>query len=283
MSTTIDLSFVRQYEREVHEAFQRQGSKLLNTTRTKQNVVGKSTTFQVIGKGMATTKARHGTITPMNQTHTPRECVLSDFYAGDWVDALDELKVNIDERMAVANGGAWALGRKVDDQIVTALNGTSQTVITWTMTAVGARAALLSMVEALNSNDVPDDGNRWGLLTPRAWSFAMLVDEFASSDYIGSDSLPYRTGMTQVKNWLGVNWMSHTGLPGISSATAKGFVYHKNAIGYASGASIESDITWHGDRAAHFVNHSMSGGAVLIEDAGVIEATINDTTAVPTS
>ena len=47
----IDESFVRQFESEVHEAYQRQGSKLQNTVRTRNNVGGSSTTFQKSGRG----------------------------------------------------------------------------------------------------------------------------------------------------------------------------------------------------------------------------------------
>jgi hypothetical protein len=32
-----------------------------------------------------------------------------------------------------------------------------------------------------------------------------------------------------------------------------------------------TDITWHGDRAAHFVSNSMSQGASLIDAEGAIE------------
>src|SRR5690606_23062740 len=40
MATTIDQAFIKQFEREVHEAFQRQGSKLRNTVRSINNVNG---------------------------------------------------------------------------------------------------------------------------------------------------------------------------------------------------------------------------------------------------
>ena len=110
----IDESFVRQFESEVHEAYQRQGSKLRNTVRTRNNVGGSSTTFQKIGTGIATTKARHGAITPMNLDHDPVECVLSDWYAGEWIDKLDELKQEHSERRVAVNAGAWALGRKTE-------------------------------------------------------------------------------------------------------------------------------------------------------------------------
>jgi len=83
MSTSVSTSFVVQYERDVHDAFQREGSYLRDTVRVKEGVVGKETNFQRIGKGTATTKARHGTITPMNQQHNAIPCPLDDFYASD--------------------------------------------------------------------------------------------------------------------------------------------------------------------------------------------------------
>lgn len=297
MSTSVDTAFIKQYEAEVHEVFQRQGSLIRQTVRVKDNVRGESTTFQKVGKGVATTKARHGVITPMNQTHTAITCSLEDFYAGDWVDKLDEAKLNIDERMVIANGGAWALGRKVDDQIITSIDGTSETTISWTVTSSEAvRNSMIEMVEALNDNDVPNDGMRYALLTPRAWAMAMTVKEFASKDYVSASGAKFENGMGQGVGefvpWMGIMWAQHTGLPGKGTSTAKVFAYHKRGVGYASAASagnvagrgpVSADITWHGDRAAHFVNHMMSGGACLIDDTGVIEGNLDDTASIPTS
>ena len=296
MSTSITTAFITQYEKDVHLIFQREGGFLRPSVRMKTGVVGSTAVFQKIAAGAATTKARHGTITPMNQTHTAPSATLVDFYAGDWVDKLDEAKINIDERMAIAKSGAWALGRKVDDQIITALNGTSETTITITVTsAVLIRRGILTMVEGLDDNDVPNDGQRYGLLTPRMWSQLMVVKEFNAADYVTSQGLPLTQGAPVAqkwKDWNGVLWKVHTGLPGKGTATANVYVYHKNAIGYAAGAhagnvsaseGVSADITWHGDRAAHFVNHSMSGGAVLIDTTGVIEGQLNDTTAIATS
>src|SRR3546814_15670349 len=94
LSTSIDLSFVKQFEREVHESYQRQGSLLRATVRSKNNVKGASTTFQKIGKGVASTKARHGKVTPMNVEHTPVHCTPKAFYAGDYVHNLGEAKLD---------------------------------------------------------------------------------------------------------------------------------------------------------------------------------------------
>ncbi len=86
MSTSIAQSFVKQFEREVHEAYQRMGSKLRGTVRTKNNVQGASTVFQKVGKGAASTKSRHGVVPVMNST-TPRSnarCMISTPVIG-WI------------------------------------------------------------------------------------------------------------------------------------------------------------------------------------------------------
>jgi len=299
MSTSINTAFITQYERDVHDVFQRDGSVLKPTVRYKSDVVGSVATFQKIGTGVATTKARHGTITPMNQTHTAISTTLADFYAGDWVDKLDEAKINIDERMAIARGGAKALGRKVDSQIFTTLDSTSATTVTISLgSAAAVRNGLLNMIKTLIAADAYDPGNMYGVMSPTLWAMASTINEFASSDYVGTDGQPYKGGapVGNYKRWAQVLWTVHSGNPGVGTSTSKVFVWNKTAIGYAAGktpanlagtmsgeTSIGADITWHGDRAAHFVNHAMSGNSVMIDDGGVVEGNLDDTAAIPTS
>jgi hypothetical protein len=84
----------------------------------------------------------------------------------------------------------------------------------------------------------------------------------------GDDAnLPWK-GM-QAKQWLGATWIPHTGLTKTGTIRSCYF-FHKTAIGHAAAAEITTDVTWHGDRAAHFVNSMMSQGACLIDDAGVV-------------
>lgn len=297
MSTSIDQAFITSYDAKVHEVFQRQGSYLKDAVRLKDNVVGSTAVFQKIGKGTATTKARHGTITPMNQTHTAPSVTLADFYAGDWVDKLDEAKININERDVLASGGAMALGRKVDDQITTILDTTSQSTISLTVSSKAAiLATALEFAEAAWNNDVPNDGQVYAVVTPRYWSQLMTVDQFQREEYVGTEGQSFKQGPAagrgKWKDWMGIKWKMQTGLPGAGTGTAKVFIWHKTAIGYAIAQSagniagneaVSADITWHGDRSSHFVNHMMSGNSVMIDDTGVIEANLNDTAAIATS
>jgi hypothetical protein len=297
MSTSIDTSFITSYEAKVHEVFQRQGSYLKDAVRVKDNVVGSTAVFQKIGKGTATTKARHGTITPMNQAHTAPSVTLQDFYAGDWVDKLDESKTNINERDAIAGGGAMSLGRKVDDQITTVLDTTTQATITLTVTSKATvLATAIEFAEAAWDNDVPNDGQVYAVVTPRYWSQLMTLEQFNRSEFVGTDGMVFKQGpaigRAKWKDWMGIKWKMQTGLPGAGTATAKVFIWHKMAVGYAVAQSagnvagresVAADITWHGDRASHFVNHMMSGNAIMIDDTGVIEGNLNDTSAIVTS
>lgn len=299
MSTSIDTAFITAFDAQLKHVFQREGAHLRDAVRFKDGVVGSTAVFQKLGTGTATTKARHGVITPMNATHTAPSVTLEDFYAGDWVDKLDEAKINIDERDAIARAGAMALGRKVDAQITTALDSTTQSTVTLTVSSIAnIRATALGFCEAAWVNDVPNDGDVYAAVTPRYWSQLMLLDEFNSSDFVGMDrsSMTWRggpeIGPRRWKDWNGIKWKMHTGLPGRGTATAKCFIWHKMAIGYAAARSagnissndmVAADITWHGDRSSHFVNNLMSGNALLIDDTGVIEGNLDDTSAVAAS
>jgi Phage capsid protein len=266
VSTTIDQAFIKQFEEEVHQAYQRMGSKLRGTVRVKNGVKGSTTVFQKVGKGSASTKARHGKVPVMNIDHTPVECQLQDFYAGDWVDHLDELKINIDERQVLANAGAFALGRKTDELIIAGLSNTTTTA------GVGTdgltKAKVLEAFELLGDKDVPDDGQRFAVIGWKQWSELLQLPEFADADFVGQDELPWRG--TQAKRWLGTLWLPHSGLELVANVRSC-FWYHRSAIGHAIGQEVTTDVTWHGDRAAHFVANSMSQGARLIDADGVIE------------
>ncbi len=271
MSVSIDNVFVKQFEADVHLAYQQMGTKLRATVRSKSGIVGASTTFQKVGRGTASTKSRHGIVPVMNLNHEPVECLLQDYYAGDWVDALDELKTNVDERRVVASAGAYALGRKTDELIIAAMNQADTSVGDYT--AGLSKGLILSAVEELNSNDVPDDGRRFAVVGVHQWNELLSMDEFISADYVGSE-LPLVSGGAS-KKWLGITWVLHNGLP-LSSANRDCFIYHATSVGHACGQEVKSDISWHGERAAHFISNSMSQGAALIDNAGIVRIKCKD-------
>lgn len=265
MSTSIINAYSRQYGAEVHLAYQRQGTKLRNTVRTRNDVKGAIAVFQKVGKGAASTKARHGKVPVMNIDHQAVECQLYDYYAGDWLDKLDELKVEHDERAVLTNSGAYALGRKTDELIIAELDKSTNYALDGTTGLT--RDKVLAAFEMLGEADIPDDGERTAVIGWKQWSDLLSIPEFADADYIGDEDLPWKG--TQAKKWLGTLWMPHSGLTK-SGSTRYCYWYHKTAIGHACGAEVKSEITYHGDRASWFVNNMMSQGAGLIDPTGVV-------------
>ena len=265
MSIDIEKSFIKQFEAEVHIAFQQQGTKLKPTARYRENVHGNSCVFAKLGKTEANTKTRHEKIITSNISHNTAECILQDFYTGDWVDKLDELKTNIDERRVVALVGASALGRKTDELIIHELNKATITIQDETGLT---KTKIFKAIENLNKNNVPDDGNRFAVIGVQQYSDLLGMKEFVSSEYVG-DELPFLKGFG-IKKWLGINWIIHNNLP-LAGTKRACFLYHKNAIGLATGADIKTDITWHGDRASYFVANSMSCGATIIDYTGIVK------------
>ena len=268
MAQDINDAFVKQFESEVHMAYQRMGSKLRNTVRSKSNIKGASTTFQKVGTGTAGTKSRHGNVPLMTIDHTNVECTLGDYYAADYIDKLDELKINHDERMVVTQSAAAAIGRKSDELIVSALDGTTNTV-----TESGTDGLTLAKVEEVfaefGNNDVPDDGERYFVVSPRAWTDLLGISAFSDADFVGSDDLPYKGGMV-ARRWLGFMWMTFSGLD-ITTNIRKNFAFHRSAVGLASGAEVSTELNYVPEKAAHLATSMMSQGTVLIDANGVYE------------
>lgn len=278
MSNTIDQAFIKQYEKDVHLAYQRMGSKLRGTVRTINNVQGSTAQFHKAGKGASVQKGRHGIIQPMNVDHSYATVTLEDWYAGDYLDKLDLLKTNIDERQVIVNSGAYALGRTTDEMIIDQLEVIGATTYVGDY-STGLTLSLLSQaIEALNDGDVPDDGQRFGVLSNHAWEEFLNIPECSNADYVG-DAHPYLKG-SEARQWRGIVWMRHSGLPLANTDDRDCYLYHKTAIGHAIAQEVTSDFDWEGNRAAWFVNNMMSMGAVAIDVTGGVEIRVDDDTAI---
>lgn len=274
MAIDIDTAFVKQYESEVHMAYQRMGSKLTGTVRTKSNIKGEDTTFQKVGTGTASTKSRHGNVPVMSIEHTTATCTLADYYAADYIDKLDELKINHDERQVVAKSAAAALGRKSDQLIIDALDTTANADNVAHGSAGLTQAKVDTVTESFGEGDIPEDGDRYFVVSPAAWNDLLSIDAFANADYIGSDDLPYKGGMV-ARRWQGFLFFVHSGLP-LSGTTRDCFAYHKTAVGFASGCDVKTHFDWVPEKAAFLSNSYMSQGACMIDDNAVIEVQVTE-------
>lgn len=269
MTATIDQAFVKQFEAEVHMAYQRMGSKLKSMVRNVNGVKGNTVQFQKIAKGSASTKARHAEVVAMNSVHSNVTATLSDFYAADYVDKLDELKVNIDERNIVAQNAAYALGRKTDSIITDTFDAGATALAN--NSAGGTTGMNLdkaqNVFEIFGNNDVPDDGQRYWVVGPKQWSDLLDIDQFSRAEYIGEADLPYKGGMT-AKRWLSFMWMGFSGLS-IASGDRNTIAFHKSSLGLGVGSDVRTEVNYIPEKVAHLTTSYMSMGSVLIDGDGV--------------
>lgn len=285
MANTQDQAFIKQFESDAHLAYQQGASKLRNTVRHKPGVKGSSLRFQKVGKGTAATKTRNGDITPMELAHSYVDVTLVDYYAGDYIDALDELKMNIDEKGIIKDSAANAIGRKMDDLIIAAGNAVTTHVVgtgaaadySGSDAATNAFKKVKAAIKQLNKNEVPDDGQRFCLVTPDVWDLLLDNDKFARAEYVGTD-LPFLKG-TEARKFMNVVFMLHTGLTITGSTSAQYstcLMYHKTAIGLGEQEFLKMDIDWEGRKAAHWLSCCMAGGAAAIDEAGIVKILINN-------
>jgi hypothetical protein len=143
---------------------------------------------------------------------------------------------------------------------------TNETTATGGMT----EAKTIEVVEYFGDNDIPDDGERYWVISPQAWTDLLSISAFSNADYVGSDDLPYKGGMV-ARRWQGFMFFMFSGNE-LTGSVRDNCAYHKSALGFASGQDVETHFDWVPEKAAHLANSFMSQGAVVIDQIGMYNA-----------
>lgn len=265
MANTISTSFIAQYNADVKLAFQK-GQLLRGTVRTAE-ANGSTHIFQKIAAGTATSKGRNGDVVPMTPTHATATATLVDKYAAEYIDKLDLLKQNIDERSAMIQTSIYALQRFADSQIVTALDDSGVSAPASSGTGLTITKIATTLYDNLFGSDVPDDGQVTVAIGWKQYGELMQLQQFSGWEYAGG-RFPWLNG-SQAVRWMNCLWVPTSGLNTGGSTYRKCYAYHKNAVGHAIGQEITTEINYIPQKAAWLVNSMLSMGAAVIEDTGV--------------
>lgn len=128
MSFEVTTAFVQQYADNVDLLLQQRGSKLRDCC-TIGSYTGKSAkVVEQIGAVAAQKRTtRHGDTPLISTPHDARWVNPSDFDWADLIDDQDKLRMLIDPTSPYAINGSLALGRSLDDEIISAALGTAKT------------------------------------------------------------------------------------------------------------------------------------------------------------
>ena len=145
MSTEITTSFVNQYSANIQALVQQKGSKLRDLVGY-ESVHGKNLFIDQIGQVAAVKKTTRHADTPRYDTpHKRRRLTLDTYHWADLIDNDDKVRMLIDPTSDYANAAAWAMGRAIDEAIVTAAFGTAYTGET------GATSVALPATQVIDS------------------------------------------------------------------------------------------------------------------------------------
>lgn len=128
MSFNITTHFVQQYTTNVQLLLQQKGSKLRNTV-TVGSYTGKAAkAIEQVGPVTAQKRTiRHGD-TPLISTPADARWVFPvDYEWADLIDDQDKLRMLIDPTSSYSQNGAYALGRAMDDEIISAFFADAKT------------------------------------------------------------------------------------------------------------------------------------------------------------
>ena len=127
MSTEITTAFVQQFSSNVQLLSQQMGS-LLRGSVSEESVTGEKAFFDQVGQAAAVKRTSRHSDTPIVDTPHSRRMVTMDSY--EWanlVDDADKVRLLIDPTSAYARTAAAAIGRAMDDAIISAATGTAKT------------------------------------------------------------------------------------------------------------------------------------------------------------
>ncbi len=146
MSFNVNAAFVQQYSTNVMMLLQQQGSKL-RTAVQNMSFKGKAASVaeQFGSVSPVRNQSRHSDTPLISTPQDKRWMYPNDYDWADLVDSQDKLRMLIDPTSSYAMAGAWAMGRAIDDEIISAFfnannTGENGTTSTGTLYAFGSNS-----------------------------------------------------------------------------------------------------------------------------------------------
>ena len=272
MAVGISNAFVQLFDAEVKQAYQSSRA-LAGLTRERANVEGNQVKFPKIGKGTATVRVPQTDVTPLNVTYSQVTATMSDYIAAEYSDIFSQQKVNFDERRELVQVVGNAIGRRMDQLVLDALNAsaTSLTVAT-TVGGAGTNMNIEKLIEAkklLDANNVPSEG-RCMIIHANNLAGMLGETEITSADFATVKALV----SGEVDTFMGFKFVTlgdrdEGGLPLPSTRTC--FAFHKDAMGMGIGMNQKSEINYVPEKTSFLVSSMFSAGAVAIDDEGIVK------------
>jgi hypothetical protein len=300
MSVNIPTHYVQQYSTNLQLLLQQKGSKLRDAVMVGTGYVGKAAA-PVDQVGAITAQRVTGRFEPISRTDAPtdrRWVYPNDYDLAQQIDNFDKLRLLTDPQSTYVTNSVYAMGRAMDDEIITAYfgdaktgeNGGTTTTFGSTLTSAGGQnvsvgvggaasglnvAKLREGKKRLMANEVDLDSDP--LMCPTtAIQHDNLLNEVqvVSGDFGWKDTPVLKEG--KLDRFLGINFMHcerlTTGTDDAAGTSRAIPLYAKSGMHLAVWGDIQNSITQREDlRSRPFQVYSIGTfGATRLEEKKVV-------------
>lgn len=290
MSQSITTAFVQQYSANVQMLSQQMGSRLRDAVRL-ETVVGKNAFIDQIGSVTAQLRSsRHADTPQIDTPHQRRRLSIASYEFADLIDDQDKVRMLIDPTSSYAQAAAAAMGRAMDDVIITAALGTASTGETGSGSAtldatnnmVGSASSndgltIAKLTEAkrkMDLNDVDPSIPRYIAVGPKQIEDLLGTTQVTSSDFNTIKALV----QGDVDTFMGFKFIMTNRLSIDSNDIRSCFAWAEDGITLGIGKDVQARIDERNDKGyATQVYYCMDIGAVRMEEAKVVKIFCDET------
>ena len=277
MSSQITTAFVQQYSANIQMLSQQMGSLLRDKVRV-ESVVGKNAFFDQVGSVTAQLRtSRHADTPQIDTPHSRRRLSLADYEFADLIDQQDKVRLLIDPTSSYAQAAAMAMGRAMDDVIITAALGTASTGETGTgsetvQTGVVKGTTGLTVAKLISAKDLLDKADvdpsipRHIIVGPEQLGNLLGDSEVTSSDFNTVKALV----RGELDSYLGFKFTVSNRLPKTGNDRTC-IAYAQDGLLLGIGKDISARIDERADKSyATQVYYCQTIGATRMESAKVV-------------
>lgn len=286
MSTQITTAFVNQFSANVQMLSQQMGSLLRNAVDT-ESVNGEKAFFDQVGQAAAVLRTSRHADTPLVETpHTRRMVTMSDYEYADLIDDSDKVRLLVDPTSTYSRAAAAAMGRAMDDVIISAALGTSQTGkdgSTSTALPAGQKIAhgsagltiakLVSAKELLDAASVDPSIPRHIIVSPKQISDLLNNTTVTSADFNTVKAL----AQGEINSFVGFNFIVSNRLNTDTNSDRQVIAFAQDGLKLAVGKEPAARIDERADKSySTQVYYCQTIGATRMEEAKVVEIACNE-------
>ena len=290
MSTQVGVAHVEQFKNNVIMLSQQRDSRLRGAVRVDPDFLkGKSGFYERIGATAVVKRTSRHSDTPLVSTpHSRRRVTMDDYEWADLIDRQDVIRMMIDPESRYAKNASQAMGRQMDDVIITAMGGSSYAIdeddsasaVTFPAgqkVAHGSAgltvAKILSAKEILWANEVDDSEQMFIVCSGKQISDLLNTTEVKSSDFNTVKAL----AQGEISDFAGFTFIRSERLATDATPSRLAYAFVPSSIGLAIGDDVTSRVSERDDKSyATQVYLSMSIGATRVEEEKIVQIACNE-------